>query len=33
MTPVPEPSTYALLGAAGCMSVAAFRRFRRAKVA
>lgn len=30
LTPVPEPSTYALFGAAGCMALAARRRFRRA---
>lgn len=33
MTPVPEPSTYALFGAVGCMSIAAFRRFRKARTA
>lgn len=33
LTPVPEPSTYALFGAVGCMTLAAYRRFRLAKVA
>lgn len=33
VTPVPEPSTYALFGALSCVSVAAVRRLRRAKVA
>ncbi|WP_438481997.1 PEP-CTERM sorting domain-containing protein [Oleiharenicola lentus] len=32
ITPVPEPSTYALFGAAGCLTIAAFRRFRRSNV-
>lgn len=31
LTPVPEPSTYAMFGAAGCVALAAFRRFRRSK--